>query len=133
MTVRISVILLLIINKKIKLLNQLLWDIKESIITISITLNFIDSKSVLILSNTTAILDLIAELNLILQLYIKWLNLKTLKLLKFDIITLDKRKTQLYKVHILMFSAIDKLDHEWFFEEVFLVINMKDDVLLSMS
>ena len=32
-----------------------------------------------------------------------------------------------------MFNIIDKLDHEWFFEEAFLVINMKDDVLLNMS
>ena len=61
------------------------------------------------------------------------MNLKTLKSSKFDIITLDKRKTQSYKVHILTFSAIDKLDYEWFFEEAFLVINMKDNILLSMS
>ena len=64
-TVRTSVILLLMINKKIKLLNQLLQDIRESIMTISITLNFIDSESTLILSNTIAILDLTVKLNLI--------------------------------------------------------------------
>ena len=61
------------------------------------------------------------------------MNLKTSELLKFDIVALDERKTQLYKIYILMFSAIDELDHEWFFKEAFLVINMKDDVLLSMS
>ena len=60
------------------------------------------------------------------------MNLKTLKSSKFNIVALDKRKTQLYKVHTLMFSAIDELDYEQFFKEAFLVIDIKDDVLLSI-
>ena len=64
--VRTSVILLLIINKKSKSLNQLLQDIRESIKAISITINLVNFKSALILSNITAILDLVAKLNLIL-------------------------------------------------------------------
>ena len=63
--VRISVILSLTINKKSKLLNQLLQDIREFIKTISITINLVNSRSTSILSNTIAILDLTAELNLI--------------------------------------------------------------------
>ena len=31
-----------------------------------------------------------------------------------------------------MFSAIDELDQEQFFEEAFLAINIKDDILLNM-
>ena len=130
--IRTSVILLLTINKKLKSLNQLLQDIRKSIKTISITINLVNSKSASILSNTIVILDLIAKLNLISQLHIKQLNLKTLKSSKFDIIILDKRKTQLYEIYILMFNTIDKLDHEQFFEEVFLAVDMKDDILLNM-
>ena len=78
----------------------------------SITINLVNSESALILSNTTVILDLTAELNLILQLHVKQLNLKTSESSKFDIIALNKRKTQLYEVHILTFNIIDKLDHE---------------------
>ena len=91
--VKTFIILLLIINKKIKSLNQFLQDIRESVIAISITLNFINSESILILSNTIAILDLITELNLILQLHVKQLNLKTSESLKFDLIILNERKT----------------------------------------
>ena len=69
--VKTFIILLLIINKKIKSLNQLLQDIRESITAISITLNFIDSESISMLSNIIVILDLIAKLNFISQLYVK--------------------------------------------------------------
>ena len=64
--IRTSIILLLIINKKLKLSNQLLQDIKKSIKTISITINLVNFKSILILSNTIVILNLITKLNLIL-------------------------------------------------------------------
>ena len=70
-TVRTSVILLLIIIKKSKLLNQLLQDIRKSIKTISITINLVNSKSASILSNIITILDSAVELNLISQLYVK--------------------------------------------------------------
>ena len=55
-----------------------------------------------------------------------------LKSSKFNIVILDKRKTQLYEVYILIFNAIDKLDYEQFFEKAFLAVNMKDDILLSI-
>ena len=69
--VRTFIILLLIINKKLKLLNQLLQDIRKSIKTISITINLVNFKSTSILSNTTAILDSAVKLNLISQLHVK--------------------------------------------------------------
>ena len=65
-TVRTFIILLLTINKKSKLLNQLLQNIRKSIKTISITNNLVNFKSVSILSNTITILDLTVKLNLIL-------------------------------------------------------------------
>ena len=70
-TVKTSVILLLIINKKLKLSNQLLQDIRESIKTISITINLVNSESASILDNTITILDSAVELNLISQLHVK--------------------------------------------------------------
>ena len=91
--VRTFIILLLTINKKLKLLNQLLQDIRESIKTISITINLVNSRSISILSNTITILNSATKLNLILQLHIKQLNLKTSESSKFDIIILDERKT----------------------------------------
>ena len=73
------------------------------------------------------------EVNLIKKHFVKKLNLEACALNGIDLIIFDNKSFQIHEVYFLIIAIKDLAKTKRFFEKVFLMMNINDDLILDMS